>query len=100
MADDALIVPDEHAIKALTGEAWMRAATLARAEALVPGAQARAPKDTGAGAASIHAEPVLDDGEWTARVSWTRERFYLRFHELGTVTLPAHPFLAPEGVGE
>lgn len=58
-------------------------------------AQAAAPVRTGAGAESIHAEPVLDDGHWSALVSWDRRRFYMYFHEQGTRTLPARPFLVP-----
>lgn len=62
---------------------------------LVAKARSAAPKRTGAGAASIHAELVLDGDEWTALVGWDREHYYMRFHELGTRTLPARPFLVP-----
>lgn len=66
--------------------------------AALPGIQraaSAAPRLTGAGAASIHAEAVLDGSEWTARVSWDREHFYMRFHELGAKQLTARPFLVP-----
>jgi hypothetical protein len=35
----------------------------------------------------------MEDGEWTARVSWDREHYYMSFHQLGTKSLPARPFL-------
>lgn len=61
----------------------------------VPRAQAAAPKLSGAGAASIHAEAVLDGPEWTARISWERHRYYMDFHERGTRYLDPRPFLVP-----
>jgi HK97 gp10 family phage protein len=90
---DIRVVPDQRAIRALPETAAVGGAVLNAANSLVPGARARAPKDTGAGAFSIHAEQFLEPGEWTARVSWDREHDYMRFHELGTVSLPAQPFL-------
>jgi HK97 gp10 family phage protein len=60
-------------------------AVLDAARPVVRRAQAAAPKRTGAGAASIKAEPVLKRGQWEAHVSWDRRRaWYLRFHEFGT----------------
>jgi hypothetical protein len=93
VADDVRIVPDEAAIRDLAGSQVLRAAVFDAAEELVPGARARAPHDTGAGAFSIHAEPVFDDGVWTARVGWDRDHYYMSFHQLGTTSLPARPFL-------
>jgi len=63
---------------------------------LVPRSKARAPRATGFGASTIHAEPVFVDGEWTVRVGWSRDAYYLRFHQFGTRHLPARPFLAEE----
>jgi HK97 gp10 family phage protein len=54
-----------------------------------------APKDTGAGAASIREEGPQDDGSY--RVSWDDEHYYMRYQELGTEKMPAHPFLRPAG---
>jgi HK97 gp10 family phage protein len=54
-----------------------------------------APKDTGAGAGSIQAVTRLGPNGWEARVSWTKARYYMYFHERGTVHLPARPFLRP-----
>jgi HK97 gp10 family phage protein len=63
---------------------------------LVAKSRARAPKRTGFGARSIHGEPVFVDGEWTVRVGWSRDAYYMRFHQFGTRYLPARPFLAEE----
>jgi HK97 gp10 family phage protein len=52
-----------------------------------------APKDTGAGAASIAS--VEDPDEPGFRVGWSPEHFYLGFHELGTAHQPARPFARP-----
>lgn len=55
-------------------------------------AAALAPKNTGAGAASIHHE-VDDDG--TVRVTWDSEHDYMQFQELGTSKMSPNPFLRP-----
>lgn len=71
-------------------------ALLDAGERIAKRAAVLAPKRTGQGAASIHAELALE--AWVgvhARVSWTRNHFYLRFHELGTSHQPAKPFLRP-----
>lgn len=54
-----------------------------------------APKRTGAGAASIHAEAEVDGESAVAKVSWAPEFFYLYFHEMGTSKMSARPFLRP-----
>jgi hypothetical protein len=59
-------------------------------------AKRRAPRLTGAGAASIHAETVFDGGEWVVRAAWDQMHYYMSFHELGTRTLPARPFLTTD----
>lgn len=92
---DVRVVVHEGPIAALAYDPGMREALLDAAAPVVGGSQGRAPKLTGAGAASIHAEPVLDGPEWTARISWSRERFYMYWHERGSVSLPARPFLVP-----
>jgi HK97 gp10 family phage protein len=58
-------------------------------------AAADAPRRTGLGADSIQSVPRLGPNGWEARVSWTRKRFYMYFHERGTVYLPERPFLRP-----
>lgn len=62
-------------------------------ESYVPGVRSRAPKRTGYGASTIHAEPFLDGDRWTIRVGWDRTAYYLRFSQFGTKYMPAHPFL-------
>lgn len=58
-------------------------------------AEGDAPKRSGLGAGSIDSVPRLGPDGWETRVSWTRERYYMYFHERGTVHLPARPFLRP-----
>jgi HK97 gp10 family phage protein len=71
-------------------------------------AQSLAPKASGEGAASIHAEVHRgeDSGAFpstytppddvpTAYVSWDQEHFYMLFAEIGTEFQPARPFLRP-----
>lgn len=52
-----------------------------------------APKRTGAGARSIHAEVVGSRDDPEVRVSWDRAHFYMEFAELGTQHEPAEAFL-------
>jgi HK97 gp10 family phage protein len=59
-------------------------------------AASAAPKDTGAGAASIHAERVGAE----VRVGWTPEAFYMLFSEIGTSVMAARPFLRPAADGK
>lgn len=95
MAADVRVVVHDTEIAALLLSAALRDELLHDAEPVVDVARAGAPKQTGRGAASIHAEAILDGPEWTARIGWTRQRFYMRFHERGTRSLPPHPFLVP-----
>lgn len=60
---------------------------------IVARARLGAPKRTGRGAASIHAESVLDGPEITVHVSWSRDAFYMYFQDQGTSRLPALHFL-------
>jgi len=92
---DTRVVLNQRGMTDLLRDPDLRMGLLDAAQPVVRAAQLGAPKRTGAGAASIHAEAVLDGPEWTARISWSRERFYLRFHEMGTKSLPARPFLVP-----
>jgi HK97 gp10 family phage protein len=55
----------------------------------------RAPKLTGAGAASIRAEVGVDSQGPHVDISWDKDHFYLIFHEVGTEHQPARPFLRP-----
>ncbi len=58
-------------------------------------ARAGAPKDTGAMAASIDYEVGEDSKGAYVRVSWSKDRFYLLFSEVGTSKKSARPFLRP-----
>jgi HK97 gp10 family phage protein len=82
-------------IQGMLHDPTFRDELLALVEPNIRAAQAAAPKRTGAGAASIHAEAILDGGEWVVDVSWTRERYYMYFHERGTRYMHARPFLVP-----
>lgn len=73
----------------------VRAELLRLSDPIVERAQQAAPRLTGEGAASIHAEAVLDGQSWEAHISWDREHYYMGMHESGTVKLPAMPFLVP-----
>lgn len=92
---DVRIVPDEKAIAGLAREPWLRQYLMEVAAGPVRLTQQMAPRRTGALAASIHAEAVSTADGWEVDTSWDRDRYYGRFQELGTVNLPAHPFLVP-----
>jgi hypothetical protein len=91
--DDVRVVLHQGEIDKLSTDPALRAELLQRADPIVRESQFLAPKRTGLGAASIHVEAVLDGAEWTARIGWTRDRFYMWFQHAGTQTLPARPFL-------
>lgn len=95
MANAERIEINQRAIDALAREAEVRAALLDVAEPRVRRARLRAPRQTGAGAASIRAEAVLDGPMWEVRAGWDRAHYYMYFHEHGTEKLPARPFLLP-----
>lgn len=58
-------------------------------------ARENAPKRSGEGAASIHAEVDEDSTSVYADVSWDKDHFYMGFKETGTEHEPAQPFLRP-----
>lgn len=58
-------------------------------------AQVRAPKRTGFGASTIHAEAQLAGSEWEIAVSWSLDANYMRFPHFGTRYMDADPFLVP-----
>lgn len=71
-------------IRAIGRSGGARRTVLDAARPIVARARALAPKRTGAGAASIHAEPVLQRGQWEAHISWDRRHGYMRFPDAGT----------------
>lgn len=102
MVRDVTVIVDMAAVGQLGRDPQLRDALMDIAQPVVQAAKAGAPKRTGRGAASIHAEPVLDQLEWTAHISWTRDAFYMGFVDRGTSVLPARPFLehALEGLAQ
>ena len=64
-------------------------------EQVASDAAERAPKRSGAGAASIGYETGVDADGAYVRVSWDRDHFYMLFHEVGTSVQDARPFLRP-----
>ena len=95
MPDNVRVVLHHREIQALAASPEMRDELLDAAGPVVSRARAGAPKDTGEGAASIRADAVMDDAvnEWTVRISWTRQRYYMIFHDGGTKHLAARRFL-------
>lgn len=73
----------------------VRAGLLEQGERRARVAAGTAPRRTGGGADSIHAEAVLDGRDHAVAVGWDREHYYMIFHERGTRYLPARPFLVP-----
>jgi HK97 gp10 family phage protein len=92
---DVRVVLHHDEIAALLRDPGLPAELLAAAAPVARDAAGRAPHRTGAGAASIRAEAVLDGPEWTAQVTWDQLHFYMYFHERGTSRLSARPFLVP-----
>lgn len=86
---------NEAAIQALAAQPEIRETLIREAQPVVMAARAGAPKLTGAGAASIDAEPKFDGDQWVAWITWSRERYYMIFHEFGTKHMPARPFMRP-----
>jgi len=94
MADDVETTWDAGALAALVSDPLVMAGLMDIANEIAADARSTAPRLTGAGADSIHAEPQPGiDPE--VHVSWEREKFYMRFQEQGTKHLPARPFLIP-----
>lgn len=74
-------------------------ATRQAAEDVAQRAAKRAPKRTGAGAASIHAERHNTPAGVEYRVSWDTDHYYMLFQEVGTEDQKARPFLRPAARG-
>lgn len=95
MTDGVRTVLHHNEIEALRRDPDLRAGLLQVSWPIAVDAARRAPKLSGAGAANIRPEAVLDGDEITAHISWDRDHFYMSFHETGTTSLPARPFLVP-----
>lgn len=90
---DPVIRWNEAELAAMARQDYIRRALAAYGGQVASAAAASAPRRTGAGAASIKGRTVLEDSEWTARVSWDTTHFYMRMQDLGTRFLPAQHFL-------
>lgn len=95
MAQVVRTIVHEREIDAMLRDPATRDMLLDVARPHVMEARGRAPKATGRGAASIHAEAVLEPDGWAALISWDQTRFYMYFHERGSRELPERPFLVP-----
>jgi HK97 gp10 family phage protein len=86
---------DEKAIaKLATSEAVMDAmAESGNLDEIVAEMRRLAPHDTNKGAESINWE--LDESGEFFRISWDKAHFYMYFSEVGTVLVPARPFMRP-----
>jgi len=102
MPDDVRLEIDYEAVEDFYQSAKMRDALLSHGVDVAERARAAAPRATGAGGDSIRADPRKRSGgspEWQIRISWARVYFYMYFHERGTKSLPARPFLVPALLG-
>jgi hypothetical protein len=87
---------DERGMSQLARGPEIREALLDTADArVVQPARARAPKRTGFGASTIHAEARLETTGWEIDASWGLEANYMRHQQFGTVHMDADPFLVP-----
>lgn len=86
---------DDAAIRALGASADVKDALESVGRQVADRAATAAPKASGEGAASISHEVATDADGTHVRVSWSNERFYMLFVELGTSRMPARPFLRP-----
>ena len=87
---------NERGMAALARSPEIREAVLDTADRrVVAPARARAPKRTGFGASTIHAEPEFTAGDWEAHVSWSPQAGYMRHQQFGTRHMDADPFLVP-----
>lgn len=86
---------DKAVLKRLVDSADVERGMLRVGDRVAERAAQAAPKRSGEGAASIHAEVANDSDGRHVRVSWSAERFYMLFVEIGTSQMPARPFLRP-----
>lgn len=91
----ARVEVNESEVRALTRDPGVVAGLSRVGGQIADRARAAAPKDTGAGAASISHEVAADSDGAEVRVSWDSAHSYMLFNELGTSKMPARPFLRP-----
>jgi len=95
MFDNSKVDLDRQALAKAESDLAIRLALSDEAESIVRSAKRRAPRKTGAGAASIHQEMQLNSDGWTVEISWDSQHGYMGFQELGTSTMRPHSFLRP-----
>ena len=93
MADAVRFVWDDRELAALARSEAMRRHMAGRGGQVTRIARSDAPRRTGAGAASIRGETVLEDAAWEVRVSWDQLHYYMRMQDLGTRHLQGTHFL-------
>jgi len=91
----AKVIVDAQAIQDLMRSPGVRDYLLSVARPAVARSQEAAPKLTGEGAASIHAQARLRPKGYGVKISWERIFFYMYFAERGTKFREATPFLVP-----
>jgi HK97 gp10 family phage protein len=84
MATDVYVTVDDGGIRQILASEGARDVLLDAADPIVDAARALAPRRTGAGSASIHAQALTSGRGWTVRVGWTTRRYYMRFQDQGT----------------
>lgn len=93
---DVRVILNRRGIAELVHNPQVQRKTGSTADKVAERAADLAPKDTGEGAASIHAEQE-SDGSW--HVSWDEDHYYMFFQEFGTEFIDPHPFLRPAAGG-
>lgn len=93
-AANVRFVLDESAVDALMRDREVRQALLSGGNILAIEAKRYAPRATGRGADSIHAQ-FAPGGKPEVQVSWDRRHFYMYFHEYGAAHTPEHAFMRP-----
>lgn len=81
-------------IMAMTREPWAREDMAIRGESVANRGRALAPRRTGAGAASIIAEPVIAPlVGWTCDIGWDHHHTYMRYTDRGTKYIRAQYYM-------
>lgn len=93
MAPTVRVVVHPEGVRELAEDPALEAFLLDVGRRVAAIARAGAPKRTGAGAASIRPETVLEPDGWSVRVSWDQAHDYMRFHDLGSRTIAPRRFL-------
>lgn len=93
MPDDVKVVWSEAELAGLLRQQWLRRALDTYGANIARTMAQDAPRDTGAGADSIHQETAVEAGGWASRVSWDREHDYMRFPNSGTRFMHGQHFL-------